>query len=611
VAEKHQRTSEAGDLPDSVDESSALRVGSTPKEHRATRARRTQDPWLVTKVDKILISNLWLRTLILGSASILLMLYGLNHQIANTRHITAVDYVAYIATQLSPALLVAVVGAAIVQWVIMRDPDTHKAIHEKIELESLNSWHKQYDGKLDHSTEALNSNMAEIRGELSSIQDLLGRTHNRAEAADALERVGFISAYASQEAAVEDMTRTLRQDDLAEVRLLGLSLNSWFAGHRRDLGAVLEGMLLNNSDTRKPPISAKIMLIDPYSAAARFLMSGPENQTRRERAARLRDEVRATAGHLIGIRNQLRAQHSGSRLDIRLYRFLPGLYSFTSNHGTFLRAYHAVPSQWWPNAQVWRYGPNSNLHTSTRSHFDLLWDLHAIEPESILSERSYGVDQGVAESGMQNIFTDEERASARMAWLIEHAQERVWIQGISLAPMFRPRLEKAMHDLFVRSHVDTRLLILDPDCEQAYYKSYRDYLLNRKSGEPLEYERYRSDGRLHTSSALYSNIRYSTEQVRSFTTHSTAANLKLRYYDCAANSFMLIADDIAMVEQYHYGKQPHARHGMLQLTQEMPLVEFHRPNSELFQPNADVDPIAVMEDSFTFIFDRLSRPFSD
>jgi hypothetical protein len=571
---------------------------------------RRQDSWLITTLDRTLISNLWLRTIVLGSISVLVMIYGFNYQ-PHLKHPTAITDLAYIASQLGPALLVAVVGAALVQSVIMRDPEAHKGLHQRLREQSQDSWHSKHDDNLKQTKSVLDESMSIINSELSNIREVLHGANDRAKITDALSRSGVVSAYRSHKAAVADMARTLRQENLTEIQLLGLSLNTWFAGSRRDLGDVLQELVLSaRSSLQRPAVNVKILLIDPYSAGARFITKSSETQDSRERAERLRDEVRFAARHVMGLQDRLSAENNGSSIQARLYRSSPGFYAFSSNRGTFIRTYQAAPPTLWSDAPVWLYDYNSKVHASVRSHFKLMWE-QAVEPEKILKEWCYGVDQGLAESGLENVFTDEERAMARMAWLIEHAERRVWIQGVSLAPMFRPRLERAMHDLFAKSDVDTRLLILDPECEEAYYKSFRDHLVgDRSAASGLTFEGYRSDQSLHASSALCSNIRYSAEQVRSLASDTAAANLRVRYYSCAPNSFVLIADDVALVEQYHYGKAPHARRNVLQLTQEMPLFEYQHPRTRLFERRQDVDPFEVVEDSFTHVFNFYSRPYT-
>ena len=88
------------------------------------------------------------------------------------------------------------------------------------------------------------------------------------------------------------------------------------------------------------------------------------------------------------------------------------------------------------------------------------------------------------------------------------------------------------------------------------------------------------------------------------------AHCQLRYYTCAPTSYILIGDDRALVEQYHYGKarqRADSRITQLHLTEEMPLVEYQHPQSTLFAPKQGMDPLAVIEDHFRHVFDYLAR----
>lgn len=48
----------------------------------------------------------------------------------------------------------------------------------------------------------------------------------------------------------------------------------------------------------------------------------------------------------------------------------------------------------------------------------------------------------------------------------------------------------------------------------------------------------------------------------------------------------------------------------LQLAREMPLIEYGRPGSDLFPPQAWLDPLAVIEDHFSQVFERFGSSLS-
>ena len=159
--------------------------------------------------------------------------------------------------------------------------------------------------------------------------------------------------------------------------------------------------------------------------------------------------------------------------------------------------------------------------------------------------------------------------------------------------------------------VDTRLLILDPNSDQAYLKSYRDYLHDEDwSAHGVEYDKYRLDKSLHKQSPIYEQLQYSIRRLTVMSAKAGAGHFQLRHYACAPTSYVLIADDHALVEQFHYGKPVTASDSIqahLQLAREMPLIEYRSPESALFESRPGLDPYAVIEDHFRHVFDHFGH----
>jgi hypothetical protein len=155
--------------------------------------------------------------------------------------------------------------------------------------------------------------------------------------------------------------------------------------------------------------------------------------------------------------------------------------------------------------------------------------------------------------------------------------------------------------------IDTRVLILDPDSDQAIRKSYRDYLLDQDGSTPIDYAKYAQDRHLHNASQIYDRLRHSAQRFRSMSAKAAGANFQVRQYACAPTSYILIADDHALIEQFHYGKPVDANDSIqaqLQLAREMPLIEYIRPGSDLFPRKPGLNPLAVIEDHFTQVFEH-------
>lgn len=168
-----------------------------------------------------------------------------------------------------------------------------------------------------------------------------------------------------------------------------------------------------------------------------------------------------------------------------------------------------------------------------------------------------------------------------------------------------------MLSLLRRPPVDTRVLILDPGSDQAIRKSYRDYLLDQEDGAATDYASYEQDEDRHKTSLIYEKLKYSAQRFARMSANATAGNFQVRQYSCAPTSYVLIADDHALIEQFHYGKPVTAEDSIqaqLQLAREMPLIEYIRPRSGLFESKPWFNPIAVIEDHFSQVFEHFGVP---
>ena len=157
------------------------------------------------------------------------------------------------------------------------------------------------------------------------------------------------------------------------------------------------------------------------------------------------------------------------------------------------------------------------------------------------------------------------------------------IQGISLHSFFKAGpLREAISGVLAAGKVDVEVLLLDPDSDQARFRSYRERLF----GSPLQaYEDFLQTGD-HEKSDLYHDTRRTVDNV-----NDTIANLRrgkgntwqprltLGLYDTAPGCFVLRVDDSVFVEQYHYGKIAKETHAIL--GKDMPLVEYARTPSQI------------------------------
>jgi hypothetical protein len=535
-------------------------------------------------------SDLWLRTAILVGVSVALIVLAFLWHVVSRPTIAS-----FLAAQLGAGLLVGAVGAALVQAFVMSAPQTMRELIGELRTRPREA--------------TVEDRLSELTAELRAY-DL------RSRASDSLVQMGVVDILRSPEDVAAKISAALSDPAVTEVRLLGLSLNTLFGGRRYARGPDwpdqrLERVLLGDEPGHagRKGIRVRVLLVDPDCLSLRLITHGPAGESGQE-LERLTHEIHDVANRLNQLSMDVARRRNGNSLQVRFYRAVPPFFLFAARQGVFTRSYYhglaADPRAAAP-AAVWHFSAESAAYEATCRHFDAIWDTDSVPCEEFLLHKSIGTDQGIGESGILNIYTSRESAQARIMWLIANARRRVWIQGVSLSHHLSQPLEGEMLKLIHAHSIDTRVLILDPDCDQAVRKSYRDYLLDQVGSGVIDYATYAQDIGLHNGSQFYGRLRHSAQRFASMSATAAAGNFRVRQYACAPTSYILIADDHALIEQFHYGKPVDAEGSIkaqLQLAREMPLIEYGRPGSDLFAPEPWLNPLAVIEDHFSQVFDH-------
>jgi len=447
------------------------------------------------------------------------------------------------------------------------------------------------------------------------------RTHNSQTdhgLLSSINNVGIAGMFADRSNAASAMVRALREPTAQTVRLLGLSLDDFMRpGDHSELHQtwrVLEEQIRagRRADHDSHPLDVKVLVIDPNCVGAQLMCYDSTPANRHEQINRLRNDVEYTVRRLQQLEALARTGPDDRQVtfELRLYRLPPHIFLCATNSTAFTHTYYLPrKGDTITPAPVFRLDAGSPLHDRVTAEFELIWQAASVPASAARSEYVDGLDRGASQSGMHSIYTDPRRARERIIHLIKHAQHRVWIQGVSLYPMLMSQVTRAIEAAIHRGTVDVRLLILDPDCEQAMYKTYREYA-ERVQEQPSHelWQEYRENPAVHHRSQLYHNIRESVRRATELGEEATPAGFAVRLYDSAPGAYILIVDDHALVEQYHYGAAPRIHRSPLELAEEMPLIEYQMGASGLFAPQESFQPFTVLEDHFTFVFDCHSKP---
>ena len=255
------------------------------------------------------------------------------------------------------------------------------------------------------------------------------------------------------------------------------------------------------------------------------------------------------------------------------------------------------------NSQV----SGSSIHDELNFHFNWIWDHASISLDEYFNDHLIGIDEGARESNIINIYYEkdlkQERSRQRILHLISKTKKILWIKGISLKSFFKyGDLFDSISNACLIETLDIRILLIDPNSEQARLRSFREFLMIRSDSKLDEFsDDERKKQRLYKDTM--DSIANISDHLKELNSSCTNHNFKARIFFSAAEAFTLITDDGALVEQYHYGKirptQSQDSKGKI-LGGDFPVVEYKRNDNDVF------DPYRILKDHFNYIFNNCS-----
>lgn len=444
---------------------------------------------------------------------------------------------------------------------------------------------------------------------------------------EAMRRSGIVRVYSSRSAAVDDINRDLGDPHNTSIRLSGISLNDFVReGHDALRGAWknIEACIRHEKGISDPSkgLDIKALIIDPQCFGAHLRSCG-EARSQRAVAGRLRDDVLAAAETMMELESIVRGKQdrSGVRFECRLYRLPPIMFLCHLDTVCYVQQYHFWSSRE-SNTPIpvirYRQMPEAvgaySLHKEMNLHFDWIWENASVAVSEFLEQHIVGTDKGIGQSGTRNVFADQQEAYKRIRWLLGNAKEKVCIQGISLHSFFKTgELLREISNLAEGGSVEVNVLLLDPDCEQAKHRSYRESLF---VDEGQSFAQYKQSVH-HQKSDLYqdtmrtiNNIKDMAAGIATRQGGKALEEFRVRLYDSATGCFMLRVDDTVLIEQYHYGKivpAPYRGSAPVILGKDMPIFEYAASGSRLYDEEMDEamklrNPFGLLEDHFAFAF---------
>ena len=285
-----------------------------------------------------------------------------------------------------------------------------------------------------------------------------------------------------------------------------------------------------------------------------------------------------------------RPQHGGD-VDIPVFK-CHAAFGPRQDH----RADHKVRDRW-------------SLHDELDFHFDWIWDNASVSLKDYWVDFSRGTDLAIRQAGVSNIYYDEKLSKERILRLIQRpGNKSLWIKGISLRSFFQfGDLFDAIREVCFRGDVDVKVLLIDPECEQAKLRSFREYLINHPGAGLEEFvDRARTGERLHidTTQSMAQIELLNAELVA----RGRTASFRPRLYHSGPDAFALITDDTALVEQYHFGKITPDVAGRHILGGDVPVIEYAKIEIPA-DGNPLKDPYRLFRDHFRYVYDWCARDF--
>src|SRR5437588_1881079 len=437
---------------------------------------------------------------------------------------------------------------------------------------------------------------------------------------ETIQRVGISRVYASRAEADADMARDLQSP--SEIRVLGLSLND-LVGHNAPLPESWRSICRAiTSSEAGPTKDVKVLLIDPHSLGAtlRSHAEGDSGST-----TMLKHDVDEAVEQLRKLQKEHAAAGRAS-FEFRLYRVAPQLFFCHTGSVAYVQPYYFHGPRGergdQPPLPLFRCA-GDDLLADLRSHFEVIWDFASVSPDEYLRGHVIGIEKGAFSAAVTNVYSATDDAAKRMKYVIhevaakKEATEtlegavattggRVWLQGISLDSYFRPdgneRLYDAVQQVARLPAVDVRILLLHPYSVQAHYRAYREHLSDPLA-DHLSFAEYCRDQRLHDSSNLVVDTRRTINRI--FTLNRPGCrNFSVKLYASAPFCFLLLTDDVAMVEQYHLGKQENDAldEEATILRKDMPIVEYKKHFERPPAWHVSRSPYSLLEDHFSFVW---------
>ncbi len=358
-------------------------------------------------------------------------------------------------------------------------------------------------------------------------------------------------------------------------------------------------------------------MIDPRSKGARLRSVAESRGTLAQE--RLENDLNTAIGQFSTLMEESK-DNTKVTFEVRLYRTTPTLFLVSTPSVSFIQQYYFRdshdPTVSVPVISVGESraggGSSASMHSKNEIifHFDWIWDNAAVGLRSFL-ERAYGVDRALLRAKVVNAYYDPKVSRDRLVHLIKNPENgRIWIKGISLRSFFEEGadLYEALRKACLERDVDVRILVIDPESEQARYRSYREYKIRHPGDTGIESYPLEAQASQRLSVDTRQSLEVAGRLVEELGRIGARSSLSIRKFKSAPEAFLLLTDQSVLVEQYHYGRAQLEDDGRVTLEGEVPVLEYaaRREGTDLDSPY-EKHPYRIFKDHFKFVFEHCSE----
>ena len=463
--------------------------------------------------------------------------------------------------------------------------------------------------KTEEQTERLQDN---VTHELVTIKDgIKAQTEQFVDTSaslQAMSKMDITHMYLERKDAIGDIRQDLRNLNISKIRLIGISLNDFVrdSGVFHEVWKVIEGYIRGDGTTPAlhETLDIRVLIIDPACQGAHLRSLGEYRDSPNEAGkSRLAMDVAFTQASLSDLARAVE-KNSKVKFSFRFYQSPPLLFLLHTDTASYVQPYHFWRSRD-PDTSLplIRYNGKASIHNGMDAHFDWIWEKAAVSYSDYVEQHKHGTDKGLHQSGLINVFDDSKDAKDRILALLKGKTEHLYLQGFSLRSYAdeADKLYWQIEELAKEGNVDIRILLINPDSEQAIYRAFREYRLE-DTRHKMPFKEFRKG--TYKSSQLYRDTERTIRQFRKIDNAKNTFHFK--WYNTAPYCFMLMVDESVLVEQYHFGKiGPNV--GTKILGRDMARFEYVREPSDLYDVEKPLQTYHLMKEHFRFVYEECAE----